>query len=442
MLFISRISIFLTLIAALLVSFSFAQNHPEPRKEQLLNDLKVLIWNKPGSEKVSVKLRIHSGAAFDPKDKMGTMALLSDILFPDDGIRKFFEEDLEGNLEVTTTYDYIQIDVTAKNNEFLTVLETLAPAIINPTIDKETTGKVKARRLEKLKKLKNNPSYLAKRSVSQNLLGDYPYGRPIEGTSESLAKIDFADLIFAKQRFLASDNATLTVEGDVRSSFVYRAARRHFGGWGKRTEKIPASFRLPGDPGTETEMIRAIGNNEKDFYFALNGFARDDKDYYASKVLENILRKRMKGVTKIGGEKITDASLYQTSHLLRGLYFLKYRSNSSDVSKTSPSGNLIKSLLIDSITRGEFESAKQKAVSKVAGYDHVNFWLDLDTFGLKSIRSELKKSREVTLADVTKVAAKLTNEPVTSAVVLFHMEEENEDTNSLKQDSDPPDPKK
>ena len=37
-----------------------------PKTDTLLNGLKVYIWNRVASPLVQVKLRIHSGAAFDP----------------------------------------------------------------------------------------------------------------------------------------------------------------------------------------------------------------------------------------------------------------------------------------------------------------------------------------------------------------------------------------
>ena len=62
----------------------------EPRQEKLLNGLKLLIWNAPDAEKVTIKLRIHSGSAFDPQGNEGVMALLGDALFPNEAQREFF----------------------------------------------------------------------------------------------------------------------------------------------------------------------------------------------------------------------------------------------------------------------------------------------------------------------------------------------------------------
>src|ERR1051325_4333840 len=60
-----------------------AQTGAEPEREQLLNGLRLLLWPKPGSPEVILKLRINSGAAFDLTGKSGEMALLGDLLFPD-----------------------------------------------------------------------------------------------------------------------------------------------------------------------------------------------------------------------------------------------------------------------------------------------------------------------------------------------------------------------
>ena len=42
-----------------------AQSAPEPQREELLNGLRVLFWQRPSDQQVFIKLRVHSGAAFD-----------------------------------------------------------------------------------------------------------------------------------------------------------------------------------------------------------------------------------------------------------------------------------------------------------------------------------------------------------------------------------------
>ena len=63
---------------------------PAPKQEKLLNGLKVLMWSDAKADKVTVKIRIHSGSAFDPQGREGVMQLLTDNLFPNQASRDFF----------------------------------------------------------------------------------------------------------------------------------------------------------------------------------------------------------------------------------------------------------------------------------------------------------------------------------------------------------------
>jgi zinc protease len=211
------------LIILTICGSAVAQAAREPYQERLLNGLKVLVWNDPNDSKVMLKLRIHSGSAFDSRDKMGTMALLSDILFPDPQTRAYFEEDLEGKLEITSNYDYIQITAYGKADEFINILDTLRTGVVVTPINQENFVKVRDARLAKIKEETANPAIVADWVVARQLLGDYPYGRPMNGTPESLAKIDRFDMVTAKDKFLDADNATLSISGKIDPKYAVGA---------------------------------------------------------------------------------------------------------------------------------------------------------------------------------------------------------------------------
>ena len=94
-----------------------AQVPMEPEHARLLNGLRVLIWTRPNDQDVLLKLRVHSGAAFDLAGKAGSMALLGDILFPDPTTREYFTEEMQGRLNVTTDYDSITITMQGRARE-------------------------------------------------------------------------------------------------------------------------------------------------------------------------------------------------------------------------------------------------------------------------------------------------------------------------------------
>ncbi len=408
--YFQRFTVF-SLLLFILTNLSFAQNinFPEPREEKLLNGLKVLVWNQPNTGKVTVKIRVHSGSAFDPQDKMGTMVLLGDILLPEEGIRQFFEEDLEGTLEIVNTYDYLQINATAKADEFVSLLETLAPAVSNPSIDKEKTAKIKAAHLEKLKQLEQNPKYIADLAIAERLLGDFPYGRPIQGTTESVGKIDFADLIFAEQRFFNADNATLAIIGDVNSDFAYKAARRLFGAWKKGDKKVPATFTLPDEPDAAPLIVNIDEENpSEEIRLAVNAPARNDKDHYAAEILADIWQKQF----------CRSGKFVYNPYLLRGNLLIEeskpvvmdgrdlpvysgtcgFFGLSDDKGKTA----------IGNFSKQQFDESKNRIASDLKkNYSNAEnlaeFWFDISTYKLNSVKDEISKLNKTNYADVQRV---------------------------------------
>ena len=412
----------------ILVLFQFASicsaqtvKFSEPRQEKLLNGMKLLVWNEPNAEKVTVKLRIHSGSAFDPQGKEGVMALLADALFPNESQKEFFAEDLDGSLEVTSNFDYIQINATGNSDQFLTIIETLATAVTNPQINKEITAKVVSARLEKVKELEKNPAYVADQAVAKRLFGDFPYGRAQAGTTASLAKIDFADLLFAKQRFLTADNATLAVSGNVKPDLVYRAVRRYFGAWEKADKKVPATFRQPDAADTKAVIINSPLIENPEVRYALRGLARNDKDFASSNILFKIMQNRLlKKFSK--GDQI-NGFVRQNSNLLPGLIIVGI----SNVSLEAESAlgmivfrgeNLAGILASEKISTEEFEKARNEAVSEINQKNLADLWLDIDTFKLATVKDEFQKINNISITDVQRIAERFTKEPTVTILTV------------------------
>lgn len=401
----SVFSVILTLFAA--VSF-FAQTaqFPAPREQSLLNGLKLLVWNDPAAPKLTLKIRIHSGAAFDPKDKMGVMALLGDIIFPTEQSKAFFVEDLEGSIDVASNYDYIQITATGKPDEALLMIETIAAAITKPQITEENFKLVQAARLKKIQELEKDPVYIADRAVAKRLFGEFPYGRSAEGTSESIAKIDFNDLLLAEEKFFTSDNATLVLIGNIKPDFAYKASRQLFGAWTKSDRKIPPTFRQPETPDAAVQTINSEFLNSSEVRRAWRGIARNDKSFPAARVLARIWQNRLGNENKIE----------LNSYFLPGYINLKVSSTA-----TLPNGASLPepaaSLTDKTPEQAEFDRAKTEILNET-GKNHISdLWLDVDTYKLVSVQKEIENIQNVTITDVKNVAEKFRKETAVTVVV-------------------------
>src|ERR1700730_17911427 len=171
---------------------SLAQT-PEPQRERLLNGLRILLWSRPGDQKVLLKLRIHSGAAFDTAGKAGTMALLGDVLFPDAATHDYFTQEIGGRLDVETDHDALTITLQGRATEYDRIVDILRAALVGTALSPENVAKVRDARLKGLSTTKPSASDIADQAIADRLLGTFPYAKPVGGTADSLARIERSD---------------------------------------------------------------------------------------------------------------------------------------------------------------------------------------------------------------------------------------------------------
>ncbi|MEK7855238.1 MAG: pitrilysin family protein [Acidobacteriota bacterium] len=413
---IAVISLFITLAPSAIGQTPSAT----PRQEKLLNGLKVLVFKTPSADKVSLKLRIHGGSAFDPQEREGVLKLLSESFFPTESSRSFFADELGGSFDVTCNYDYIQFDMTARSADFLTLIETAAQAMANPDLDKESTATLKAALLAKVKELEKDPAYIADRAVAKSLFGTFPYGRPEMGSSESIQKIDFADLLFARERLLTADNATLAISGNVDPNLVFRAARRYFGAWLKADKKIPSTFRRPDPPKAGTPVVDSPVANTSEFRFAARSLARNDADFYASKILQKIIEARFQ---KREGEK---GFVRNDPRILAGSYV--FGVSGWNLGRIKKDGNAIalpvtdgyqNEFLKEPITQEEFDTVNRMWIDRLNPNNIAELWLDADTYKLTNpVPKEIDNAKNVRIADVQRTLDRLRKEPFAFVLVF------------------------
>jgi len=270
----------------------FIAQAQEPQREQLLNGLRILLVPRPGDPSVLLKLRIHSGAAFDTAGKAGTMALLGQILFPDPVTYDYFKDEINGRLLVETDYDAINVTLQGRAAEYDRIVDVLRSAVVTTALTPENVTRLHDARLKVLADSKPSAAELADRAIAERLFGNFPYANAPAGTAESLGRIDRADLLLARDRFLNPNNATLVVIGGVDQRRAMRALRQLLGGWRKNEQLVPATFRLPAQPDARTLITNFPGAQNAEVRVAARGTARGDRDYVAATLLAAIARDR------------------------------------------------------------------------------------------------------------------------------------------------------
>jgi predicted Zn-dependent peptidase len=403
-----------------------AQITAEPQREKLLNGLKVLIWSQPGTQDVLIKLRIHSGAAFDLAGKAGEMALLGDILFPDPATREYFTDQMQGRLNVVTDYDSITITMQGKANEFERIIEILRNAIVSTQLTPEVVASVRDARIKIVKGMTISPAILADRAIAARLFGDFPYGSPHAGTPESIGRVERADLMLARDRFLNPNNATLTISGGVQSSRVMRTLRQLMGIWRKSEQVVPSTFKQPQPPDQRTLIVNAPGDDNVELRIATRGLARSDRNAAAALVLANIARSRWeKLVPELGRNPMF---VRHEARVLPGIFVMGATVKSDQTAKTfAAAKEVLKSLVTTPATATELDGAKSEvlvmlnnAMAKQDGLAEA--WLDLDTYKLSSIPDQIMTLQNLSPSDLQRTARQLFETGMMASVAVGNAE--------------------
>lgn len=413
------------LLAAISTSAK-AQSSAAPDRTRLLNELQVLLLPSPGSQDVVVKLRVNSGAAFDLAGKAGTMALLGDLLFPDPNTREYFTDEMQGRLAVSTDYDSITITMQGRTREFERIIEILRNAVVTTPLTPENVQKAREGRTKILKDTSILPGTVADRAIAARLFGDFPYGRPYSGTVESLERVERADVMHARERFLNPNNSTLVIVGDLQPSRARRVLRQLLGTWRKSESIVPATFKQPTLPDPRPLLINAPSDQSVDVRLAVRGLSRSDPDAAAASLLASVARQRWEKL-------MPDASrspifVRRDAFVLPGMFVMGATVENLLAGKTlSAARDVLRSLASTPTTSAELDQARNEVLSAInkdrSKPDGIaEAWLDTEGYKLPPIEEQMRALNAVSSEDLRRVARRLVDERGIASVVVGNSE--------------------
>ncbi len=398
-----------------------AQSAAPAKEEKLLNGLRIVFVGRPGVPKVWMKLRVHSGAAFDLAGREGMTQLLSDALFPDPTTRQYITEELGGQLDVRTTYDAVDVAVSGDADKFDRLVELLRNAFLQMRLSPDEVKRLKDVRLKSARE-SESPSVTADRAVAARLYGPHPYGRTITGTTVSLARLDRADLMLARERFHNPNNATLVVVGNIDRARAMRVFRQYLGAWRKGDSIAPATFRQPDAPDARALIIDTPGANEAEVRIALRGLARTERDRAAAALLAHVARERWQ--TALKDANATNVNAAHDAHALNGVFRLSASVPAGSARAAVESGRaILLSLAGSPVSAAELDKAKRDLttatpVRTTPDQIFADDWLDTTTFKFDAAEdTRTLAATPPTAADLQRVAARLFRDAPQATVV-------------------------
>lgn len=371
---------------------------------------------------VTMNVAFGGGAAQDPEGRAGLANLMSGLL--DEGAgdldSRAFQarlEDLSINLSFDAGSDAFYGNLRTLSQNVDEAFELFRLAVNEPRFEAEPVERIRGQVLAGLRQAESNPNEMASRLWAETLFGDHPYGRGVDGTTETVAAITADDLRAFHDRTMARDNIHVVIVGAIDSAAASAALDHMFGALPLHAELTPVAEVVP----TVGETVHADLNSPQTVIrFGGAGILRDDPDFIAAYVADQIL-----------GGGVFSSRLYTAVREDRGLAYsvgsglLPYEHAGAFIAATSvdaANADMTVEIMRDEIQRYATEGPTEAELAAAQDYLIGNFALrfdssqkiarnllqfQLDHLGIDYINQRNALIRAVTIEDVRRIAQRI-----------------------------------
>lgn len=240
---------------------------------------------------VAMDFWFGGGGSIDAPDARGAVHLMTALLEEGSGDldAATFAEELEG-LAASFSFDIyrdelvISVQMLTQNRD--EVLELLHSVMTEPRFDEDAVERVRGQVLSILEGDLNDPDTIAGAEFNLLAFGDHPYATRLEGTLDSVAALTRDDLFAAHRSALVRDRVSVGVAGDMTADDLGPILDALLGDLPISDVALPGQAEVSSDGGI---TVIDFATPQSSVYFGHAGIARDDPDFFAAFVANQIL---------------------------------------------------------------------------------------------------------------------------------------------------------
>jgi zinc protease len=372
---------------------------------------------------IAMDFAFAGGANQDPAVKPGVGHMVASMM--DEGAGELdaraFQEQLEKNaieLNFRVQRDEMRGSLRMLDSRRDRGFDLMRLALTAPRFDDEAIERIRAQMLTSLRRETTNPNDIASRLWWRTAFPDHPYGRPLNGTLDSVPLIGRADLTDYAASVFARDKLKIAVVGNIDAATLAPLLDSVFGG-------LPAKANLAPVPQANMEaagrrLFVDLKVPQAVLSFGGLGIARKDPDFIPAFIVNHIL----------GGGSFS-SRLYREVREKRGLVYSVYSyllpldraallmgGTQTRADRADETLDLIQSEITRLSANGPTAEELDKAKSYLKGAYALNFdtsgkiaaqlvQIQLDDLGIDYIDRRNSLIDKVTLDDVRRVARRL-----------------------------------
>jgi zinc protease len=347
---------------------------------KLANGLTVVVVRQHEQPVVSLRLLVRAGAAQDPSDKPGLASLAATLLDQGTTTRSAQQiadsiDYIGGGLSTGAGTDLCFANVIVMKDSLDFAMDLLADVGRNPAFAAEELERQREQILSGLQVSYQDPDYVADLVVERLIFGFHPYGRPGNGTPESIASITREDLAAFHRTWFAPNNALLAIVGDVALEPAFAGAERVFGNW-ERKEPTASTGGDPPEPTRRVIVIDRPNAVQTEIRVGQLAIQRNHPDFMplnlAVKILGGEGGNRLQGVLRSERGLTYGAAADMDSYLYAGAIV------ADTDTRTETTAEALR-LMVDEFARLQREAVGQGELSSAQAYLSGNFPLTIET---------------------------------------------------------------
>jgi predicted Zn-dependent peptidase len=305
------------------MSISTARNL---RRTVLPNGLIVLTERMEHLRSVAMGVWIKSGSRGEPAETNGISHFVEHMLFKGTRSRSAQHiaremDSIGGNLDAFTGKETVCFNVKSLSDHVPIALDVLADMVMNPIFAAHDIERERGVILEEIKIDEDNPDVLVHELFTQAFWKDHPLGKPILGTTDTVARLDQQNLLDFHASHFRGGNMILSAAGNLEHDEFTAAIAAKF-------SALPQGGMLPELTAPEASN-RIVLRNKKSLEqvqicLGVPSPSIVDENRYAAQILNTVL----------GGGM--SSRLFQTIREERGMAYSIY----SDLSPYCDTGTL------------------------------------------------------------------------------------------------------
>src|SRR3569833_762745 len=217
------------------------------RRTVLPNGLIVLTDRMEHVRSVAMGVWIKSGSRCEAPEINGISHFVEHMVFKGTRSRSSLSiaremDSIGGNLDAFTGKETISFNVKSLADHVPIALDVLADLVLNPTFASTEIERERSVILEEIKIDEDNPDVLVHELFTQSFWKDHPLGKPILGTTATVARLDQTKLLDYHSGRFHSGNMVFSAAGNLDHDAFVAAFAEKFGTLpgGEPSSELPA----------------------------------------------------------------------------------------------------------------------------------------------------------------------------------------------------------